>query len=147
MKAPQGAALGHIPAEPDQPQISSMTKVTLFFDGACPLCRREIALMKKLDRRRMLAFEDVADADAPVSCPIDRRELLAKFHARLPSGEIVSGARAFCEAYGVMPYLGWTKSLGRFLPSRWLLDQLYLGFLRIRPSIQRFVARADERDA
>jgi len=103
--------------------------------------------MKKLDRRSMLVFEDVADADAPISCPIDRGELLAKFHARLPNGEIVSGARAFCEAYGVMPYLGWAKHLGRFLPSRWLLDRLYLGFLRIRPSIQRFVARADERNA
>lgn len=124
-----------------------MAVVTLFFDGACPLCRREIALMRRLDRRGRLAFENVADDDAPISCPIDRRELLAKFHARLPNGEIVSGARAFCEAYGVVPYLSWAKALGRFTPSRWLLDRLYLGFLRIRPTIQRLVARADRRNA
>ncbi|MEM6747509.1 MAG: DCC1-like thiol-disulfide oxidoreductase family protein [Pseudomonadota bacterium] len=103
--------------------------------------------MRRLDRRGRLAFENVADDDAPISCPIDRRELLAKFHARLPNGEIVSGARAFCEAYGVVPYLSWAKALGRFTPSRWLLDRLYLGFLRIRPTIQRLVARADRRHA
>ena len=99
--------------------------------------------MRRLDQRGQLSFEDVADPDAPISCPIDRRELLARFHARLPSGETVSGARAFCEAYGVVPYLSWVKHLGRFVPSRWLLDRLYSGFLRIRPSIQRLVARTD----
>ena len=126
--------------------LMHMRQITLFYDGACPLCRREISFMRRLDRDGRLAFENVADADAPISCPIDRAELLSKFHARLPDGQVVSGARAFCEAYGVVPYLGWAKTLGRFTPSRFLLDRLYLGFLRIRPFIQRLVARPDRRN-
>ncbi|MEO1040913.1 MAG: DCC1-like thiol-disulfide oxidoreductase family protein [Pseudomonadota bacterium] len=101
--------------------------------------------MRRLDRRGHLSFENVADPDAAISCPIDRGELLSKFHARLADGQIVSEARAFCEAYGVVPYLAWAKPLGRFAPTRWLLDRLYRGFLRIRPTIQRMVARADRR--
>ncbi|MEM7740912.1 MAG: DUF393 domain-containing protein [Pseudomonadota bacterium] len=121
-----------------------MAEITLFYDGACPLCRREIALMRRLDRRGQLSFENVAELDAPVSCTIDRNELLAQFHARLPNGQVVRGARAFCEAYGVIPYLGWVRTLGRIAPTRWLLDCLYRGFLRLRPIIQRMVARADQ---
>ena len=119
------------------PYVPSMSEVTVFFDGACPLCRREIALMRRLDRRGRLAFEDVADEDAPVSCPIDRAALLARFHARLPSGEVVSGARAFTEAYARVPGLGWAGALGRFAPTRAALDWLYARFLRVRPAIQR----------
>ena len=115
-----------------------MADITVFYDGACPLCAREIGLMRRLDQRERIAFEDVADEGAPVSCPIDRADLLARFHARLPDGEMVSGARAFTEAYARVPGLGWAAGLGRFGPTRAALDWLYARFLRIRPRIQRF---------
>ena len=118
-----------------------MTELTVYFDGACPLCVREIALLRRLDRRGRIAFEDVADPGAPVSCPIDRRLLLARFHARLPGGEVVSGARAFTEAYARLPGFGFVGSLGRFGPTRAVLDALYTAFLRVRPRLQRLVRR------
>ena len=117
----------------------------MFYDGACPLCAREIALMRRLDRRGRIAFEDASDPGAPVSCPVDRADLLARFHARLPSGEVVSGARAFTEAYARVPGLGWAAGLGRFGPTRRLLDALYARFLRVRPRLQRLLR--DGRDA
>lgn len=120
-----------------------MADVTVFFDGACPLCVREIALLRRLDVKDRLAFENVADPDAPISCPIDRGDLLAKFHARLPGGEVVSGARAFTEAYARVPGLGWAASLGRFGPSRRSLDWLYIRFLRVRPRLQRWAGGAN----
>ena len=124
-----------------------MSRVTIFYDGACPLCTREIALMRRLDRRGRLSFEDVTDPEAPVSCPIDRQTLLARFHARLPNGEVVQGARAFTEAYGQVPGLGWAALLGRFAPTRSLLDRLYGRFLRLRPRLQALLRRRDERHA
>ena len=33
-----------------------MSDVLVWFDGACPLCRREIAWMRRLDRRNAIAF-------------------------------------------------------------------------------------------
>ena len=54
-----------------------MGKVLVWFDGGCPLCRREIALMRRLDRRGAITFVDAASADAAVACPLDRAALLA----------------------------------------------------------------------
>ena len=36
-----------------------MHQLTVFFDGQCPLCTREIALLKQLDTRQRLHFEDI----------------------------------------------------------------------------------------
>ena len=70
-----------------------MTRVTVWHDGACPLCQREIALMRRLDRRDRIEFIDVSDGEAS-ACPIDRSELLARFHAR-EGDKLLSGAAAF----------------------------------------------------
>ncbi|MFN7323540.1 MAG: DCC1-like thiol-disulfide oxidoreductase family protein, partial [Sphingomonadales bacterium] len=37
--------------------------MTVWVDGGCPLCRREIALMRRLDRLGRIDFVDVADGD------------------------------------------------------------------------------------
>jgi len=120
-----------------------MTEVTIFYDGACPLCLREIAFLRKLDRRDRLAFENVADPNAPISCPIDRETLLARFHARLPNGEVVDGARAFTEAYARVPGLSFMGTLGRFGPTRAALNGLYGLFLKVRPRLQWLARRAN----
>jgi predicted DCC family thiol-disulfide oxidoreductase YuxK len=118
-----------------------MTKLTVYYDGACPLCAREIAFLKRLDRRRRIAFEDVAEPGAGASCPVESQRLLARFHARLPDGQLVDGARAFTETYAQIPGLGPVKWLGRFGPSRAVLNLAYAGFLTIRPGLQRLARR------
>ena len=37
--------------------------LTVFFDGACPICAREIAVMKRLDRHGRLFFCDFSRPD------------------------------------------------------------------------------------
>ena len=56
-----------------------MSDVLVWFDGACPLCAREIAWMRRLDRRNAIAFVDVSRPAMQdvASCPIDRSVLLA----------------------------------------------------------------------
>jgi predicted DCC family thiol-disulfide oxidoreductase YuxK len=54
--------------------------LTVWHDGGCPLCRREIALMRRLDGRGAISFIDASDGTSV--CPRDRAELLARFHAR-----------------------------------------------------------------
>ena len=56
-----------------------MSDVLVWFDGACPLCVREIAWMRRLDRRNAIAFVDVSRAATQdgAGCPIDRSVLLA----------------------------------------------------------------------
>jgi predicted DCC family thiol-disulfide oxidoreductase YuxK len=111
--------------------------VTIWFDGDCPLCVAEISLIKKLDAKKgRIEFIDLASGG---TCPIDRADMLAKFHARESGRDLVCGV----EAFGVMwrqvtPFqpLGW---LTLFPPTRWLMGLLYLQFLRVRPRLQRWM--------
>ena len=115
-----------------------MAKVIIWYDGGCPLCTREIALMRRLDRRRAIDFRDVSPANA--ICPLDRRELLARFHAS-EDGVMLSGAAAFAAMWRAIPLL---KPLGWAARNRVvlrLLERLYIRFLRIRPRLQRALLR------
>jgi predicted DCC family thiol-disulfide oxidoreductase YuxK len=116
----------------------SIPALTVWYDGACPLCIREIALMRRLDKRGAIAFVDVASADT--LCPIDRQLLLARFHAQEASGPILDGAAAFAAMWRVIPLL---RPLGLAARNPWILsilERAYIGFLKIRPKLQRFVS-------
>jgi predicted DCC family thiol-disulfide oxidoreductase YuxK len=112
-----------------------MSRVTVWHDGGCPLCRREIALMRRLDRRGRIAFVDARGAE---SCPVDRAALLARFHAREADGPMLSGAAAFAAMWRAIPLL---RPLGLLARNRLVLsglERVYLRFLRIRPRLQRW---------
>ena len=115
-----------------------MTDLTVWHDGACPLCRREIALMRRLDRRGAIRFVDASTADA-ASCPVDRADLLARFHAR-EDGTMLHGAAAFAAMWRAIPVL---RPLGLAARRPWVLaalEALYGRFLVVRPMLQRLVA-------
>jgi predicted DCC family thiol-disulfide oxidoreductase YuxK len=112
--------------------------VTVWYDGACPLCRREIALMRRLDWRGAIVFIDVATTPDP-SCPIDRASLLARFHAE-EDGVIHHGAAAFAAMWRAIPLL---RPLGLAARNRVvlrLIERAYRLFLRLRPRLQRLLA-------
>ncbi len=121
-----------------------MTDLVVWHDGDCPLCRREIALMRRLDRRGAITFVDATDPDA--SCPIDRRDLLARFHAR-EEGTMLSGAAAFAAMWRAIPMLRPLGLLARNGTALRLLERAYLGFLVVRPRLQAALGgqQADER--
>ena len=70
-------------------------EVEVFFDGDCPLCRREIAFVRRLDRRSRVRFTDIA-ATSFASAVFGRThdDLMARIHARLPDGSLVEGVDA-----------------------------------------------------
>ena len=112
-----------------------MSDVTVWYDGACPLCIREIALMRRLDKRRAINFVDVAPEDA--ACPIDRALLLARFHAQEMGGPVLSGAAAFAAMWRAIPMM---RPLGLLARNRLvlaILERAYVAFLKIRPWLQR----------
>ena len=127
-------------AQPDNdlsPMIkSSMAKVIVWYDGACPLCIREIALMRRLDTRRTIDFLDIAPADAV--CPLDRELMLARFHAS-EDGVILSGAAAFAAMWRAIPVLKPLGFIARNTLVLKLLERLYNRFLIIRPRLQKLL--------
>jgi predicted DCC family thiol-disulfide oxidoreductase YuxK len=111
--------------------------LTVWYDGACPLCRREIALFQRLDRRGAIRFQDVGQAEAV--CPLDRAKLLARFHAQEAGQPLVSGAAAFAAMWRAIPILRPVGELARIPPVLWLLEQAYVCFLRLRPGLQKLM--------
>jgi len=116
-----------------------MTMTTVWFDGSCPLCRREIALMRRLGGDGRIDF---VDASGDGACPLDRVALLARFHA-LENGVMLSGAAAFAAMWRAIPLL---RPLGIAARSRRILaglEWLYGRFLRVRPALQVVARRFD----
>ncbi|WP_287106236.1 DUF393 domain-containing protein [Brevundimonas sp.] len=114
-----------------------MSRLVVWHDGACPLCRREIVLMRRLDRRGVIEFVDVA-GDGDVACPLDRETLLARFHAR-EDGRILSGAAAMWRAIPLLRPLGLAARSPIVLAG---LEAAYRLFLKVRPRLQALARRA-----
>lgn len=109
-------------------------KLTVWFDSNCPLCRREIALLQRLDRRGAIRFVEACD---PMTvCPLERAEVLSRYHAE-EEGTLLSGAAAFAAMWRAIPVLRPFGLLAGWQPATPLFDVAYRGFLRIRPRLQR----------
>ena len=117
-----------------------MTEVTVWFDGGCPLCRREIALMRRLDRRAAIDFVDVSSGES--ACPMDRDALLTRFHAREGS-QMLSGAAAFAAMWRAIPVLRPLGLLARNGLVLAALERAYRLFLKVRPGLQRAMFRRE----
>ena len=120
---------------------NALAEVTVWYDSECPLCIREINLMRRLDKRRAINFVEI---HAAVACPIDTGALMKRFHAQERGQPIVSGAAAFAAMWRAIPMLRPLGLLAKSRPVLWILERLYIGFLKIRPWLQRRVRRMVE---
>jgi predicted DCC family thiol-disulfide oxidoreductase YuxK len=106
--------------------------LTVFFDGACPICTREIALMRRLDRRRQLDFCDFSAQEYDVaSRGFSIEDLGTVIHARWADGSVITGVevfRAMWEAVG----LGFLAKLSRLSLVEPLVLKAYAWFARNR---------------
>jgi predicted DCC family thiol-disulfide oxidoreductase YuxK len=113
-----------------------MKKLTVWYDGACPLCTREIALMRWLDRREVIDFVNLVNTEN--ACPINRDLLLARLHA-MEDGLLLSGAAAFAAMWRAIPLLRPLGLLAKIPVVLRGLERLYVAFLRVRPRIQKMM--------
>ena len=143
--------------EPVNEPAHETPPLTVLYDGACPLCRREIGIYRGLAPLRSLrslgpngpvCFADVSDAahPLPVALPpgTTREQLLARFHVRSRDGQLLSGAQAFLALWAVLPGWRWLALAGRLPGAAWVMERTYRLFLRWRPMLQRWAARLDQ---
>ena len=80
-------------------------EIEVFFDGACPLCMREIQMLRRKDRKRRIRFTDIAapgfDA-ATIGLPW--ATLMDRIHGRLPDGTLVEGVEVFRRLYAAVGF-------------------------------------------
>ena len=114
--------------------------LTVYYDGTCPICGWEIALSAKMRGAERIHWFDLTGAsDADLGPGLDGETAKGKFHVRDASGTLVSGGRAFVEIWDRLPALNWAAELGRTAVGRWVLERAYRVFLRILPTLRKWM--------
>lgn len=130
----------------DPQAVSEPQPLTVLYDGACPMCRREIGLYRELESDTPLCFLDISDPALALPPGTTREQLMARFHVRGGDGQMLSGAEAFLALWATLPGWRWLARLGRWPGVAWLMERAYRFFLRWRPSLQRWAARLERPD-
>lgn len=106
---------------------------TILIDGDCPLCRREAALMRRMDRGRgRLEVVDIASpAFDPSRYGVTLEAVMGSIHGVTADGRCVTGMETFRRAYTA---LGWGWALA---PTGWpvirpIADAVYRVFAKHR---------------
>lgn len=107
----------------------------VLFDGACPLCRKSVALLKRLDWLKRLSYQDARDEEhLPKSAVrFEPARMLQEMHLLTPSRKrAYAGFRAFRWIAGRLPVF-WVIWPLLFVPGVARLSQkLYLWVARNR---------------
>lgn len=107
-------------------------QVEVFFDGECPLCAKEIAMLRALDRRGHIRFTDIAAADFdPSAIGRSMDELMEEIQGRLPDGRFISGVEVFRRLYSAVG-LSWAVAPTRLPGVSHALDLGYRLFAKNR---------------
>ncbi len=121
---------------------TSPDHVTVFFDGQCPLCAREIGFYQRQKGAEGVKWVDVTTApQEALPTGLTQKDALARFHVLSAGGELVSGGQAFTTLWLSLPAFRWG---GRLLQARFLaglLEMAYRVFLPCRPLLQRCLTR------
>lgn len=123
--------------------VKESPPLTVLYDGACPLCRREIGLYRGLRPNTPVCFADVRNAATTLPPGSTPDQLLARFHVRRCDGELLGGAQAFLALWAALPGWRWLALAGRLPGAVWAMELTYRLFLRWRPTLQRWALRLD----
>ena len=119
-------------------------KLTIFFDGGCPLCKREVEFLQSRNQRGYLSFIDINTSDFYLDFKygITYKQAMERIHALKSDGSIIKDIKVFQEAYTLIG-LGWIYAPTKipifskfidFIYGIWAKYRLRLTF---RPSIEK----------
>lgn len=116
----------------------SSANYQLFYDGACPLCQKEVRWLKTRVAGRKIRF-DFVDISQPDFDPAKEGKTLEAFmgllHLKGPQGQwwtAMEATRMIYKAIG----LGWVMAPTGWPLLRPVFDKAYLLFARYRPRLQ-----------
>jgi predicted DCC family thiol-disulfide oxidoreductase YuxK len=121
-----------------------MNSLEVFYDGGCPLCRREIAYFRTLKSRVPIQWLDLTDANELLPEDLDRCNALKRMHVRVGGDRYYQGAAAFAMLWSQFSYWRMLGFLLRIPPFTWCADRLYTFFLKVRPQLQRWVQQQEK---
>ncbi|MEM9046805.1 MAG: DCC1-like thiol-disulfide oxidoreductase family protein [Pseudomonadota bacterium] len=103
---------------------------TVYFDGGCPICRREITWYRSWRGSDRIDWIDLTQDEIDPS--LDRCALMARFTVEREDGSQASGAAGFIAMWRALPA---SAGPARLIDNRlmtWGLERAYRGFLALR---------------
>ena len=106
-------------------------RLTVLYDGGCPLCSREINHYRRLAGDRPLRWIDAARPDVSLAeFGVSRDQALRIFHVFDRAGEAHTGARGFIALWAELPGYRWLASVCQAFGLAPVLDWGYRHFAR-----------------
>jgi predicted DCC family thiol-disulfide oxidoreductase YuxK len=122
--------------------MSQLEKLTLFYDGTCPLCQAEILFLSRRSQAGQLDFVDIHSAYFdPEKIGVSCDQALAAMYGQFADGTLIQGVSVFPEAYrrAGLPYLAWIFSRKSLQP---ILQVAYRFFAKNRHAISKLFGPA-----
>lgn len=117
---------------------TSPPALTVFFDGLCPLCSREIEHYRRQPGAESISFVDItASSFDPVQAGVNPRRVHEVLHVRDAQGRISTGVDAFVEIWRVLPRYEWAARWAGRAPIKAVLSAGYAVFAKLRPFLPR----------
>jgi len=83
--------------------ITEDWQVEVFYDGECPLCLREIKMLRWMDRREQIRFTNIADSSfSTADYGKTMQEFMDEIQGRLPDGTWIIGVEVFRGLYAAV---------------------------------------------
>ena len=119
-------------------------KLTIFFDGGCPLCKREVDFLQSRNQKEYLKFIDINNSDFSLDLKygITYKQAMERIHGLKSDGSVIKDIKVFQEAYDLIG-LGWI-----YAPTKLPVFDKFIGFIyglwakyrlkiTFRPSIEK----------
>ena len=122
----------------------NLVKLTIFFDGGCPLCKREVDFLQSKNKNGYLSFIDINSSDFSLDFKygISYKQAMERIHAFKSDGSVIKVIKVFQEAYSLIS-LGWNYAPTKFPILDKCIEFIY-GFwakyrlkITFRPSIEK----------
>lgn len=116
----------------------SQTEITVFYDGLCQLCSREINHYKKMDGASNISFVDITEVGFDAAAEgLDPVKVHQSLHVKDRTGRIYLGVDAFIQIWSQLTKLRKVVPVASFLPVKKFLESGYFLFAKVRPLLPR----------
>ena len=123
-----------------------MAELTLYYDGHCPLCVREMTHLRNADIRGRLELVDIQQDGFAERYPhIDPVAASTVLHADTAAGELLLGLDVTYRAWSLVGKGYWIAPL-RWPLIRWFADKAYLWFARNRYKVSGWLTGQERCD-
>lgn len=113
------------------------SKLTIYYDGSCPLCLAEIHFLKHHNKMGLLEFVSLQQLDTSaedINCELAYKSI----HALIGDKQIISGSEVFFEAYK-RTNLRLINFVFSFSVARLMYGKFYVVFAKYRHQISKVI--------